>query len=141
MVIKTLAVGTTPIFSQSIFFRDMLCVPNLKTWNSCQMIRRKVTFNPSFFLFCTCYIFSKEVWQLCQQHCCAKLCVEIVKNIQPKYLGFRIPKNMQEFSSIFQELLPGGEKNNLWWLIDQFRLRVLHLKAFNCSYNIEQKPV
>ena len=68
MVIKTLAVGTTPIFSQSIFFIfSGICVPNLKTWNSCQMIRIKVTFNPSFFLFCTCYIFSKEVWQLCQQ--------------------------------------------------------------------------
>ena len=103
MVIKTLAVGNTPIFSQSIFFifffRDILCVPNLKTWNSCQMIRRKVTFNPSFFLFCTCYIFSKEVWQLCQQHCRATLCVEIAKNIQPNYLEFHIPKNMPEFQA------------------------------------------
>ena len=83
MVIKTLAVGTTPIFSQSIFFIfSGICVPNLKTWNSCQMIRRKVTFNPSFFLFCTCYIFSKEVWQLCQQLRRATLRVKIAKNIQ-----------------------------------------------------------
>ena len=83
MVIKTLAVGTTPIFSQSIFFIfSGICVPNLKTWNSCQMIRIKVTFNPSFFLFCTCYIFSKEVWQLCQQLRRATLRVKIAKNIQ-----------------------------------------------------------
>ena len=82
MVIKTLAVGTTPIFSQSIFFIfSGICVPNLKTWNSCQMIRIKVTFNPSFFLFCTCYIFSKEVWQLCQQLRRATLRVKIAKNI------------------------------------------------------------
>ena len=90
-----------PNQSFSFFSRDMLCVPNLKTWNSCQMIRRKVTFNPSFFLFCTCYIFSKEVWQLCQQHCRATLCVEIAKNIQPKYLQFHIPKIMPEFQAFF----------------------------------------